>query len=302
MPNAVTPIQASTQDHVDILDILDDITINKDGSCSIVLQVTAINFDLLSEMEQDAIIYAYAGLLNSLTFSIQIMIRSAIKDVTNYINLIKEQEQKQKKQLLLDQLKQYRIFVENLVKDNRVLDKKFYVVIPFTSLELGLTPTLAASFSKTQKLPYPKGYILERAKMNLYPKRDHIVRQFGRLGLQCHQLNTQQVIELFYGMYNEESVGQRLGTSREYSIPIVTTKPSTTPKETKPMFNQINTQTPSPTPKTNMPQGILTSQKQPVPIPIQTAVPMTTSMPTQPQAPKVVYTNKTQSSSAQYAK
>ncbi len=230
MASSIVPIQASTQEHIDILDILDDIVISKDGSCSMILQVTAINFDLLSQTEQDAIIYAYAGLLNSLTFPIQIMIRSAIKDVTNYINLIKQQEQKQKKQLLLDQLKQYRSFVETLIKDNRVLDKRFFVVIPFSSLELGLTPTLASSFNKTKKLPYPKPYILERAKMNLYPKRDHLMRQFARLGLQCRQLNTQQLIELFFSIYNEESVGQRIGTSKEYSAPMVTAKQVANPK------------------------------------------------------------------------
>lgn len=292
MPSNITPIKASTQDYVDILDILDDVVVQKDGSCNIILQVTAINFDLLSEMEQDAIIFAYAGLLNSLTFSIQIMIRSAIKDVTNYINLIKEQEQKQKKQLLLEQLKQYRLFVENLVKDNRVLDKKFYVVIPFTTLELGLSPSLAASFRKTQKLPYPKNYILERAKMNLYPKRDHLVRQFGRLGLQCHQLGTQQIIELFYGVYNEESVGQRLGTSREYSIPIVMSKPNTTHKNNKPVFNETKIGTPNVQPKTNMPQQALNPQTQ------QTTINPVLS-PAQP--PKVVYSNKKTDSSVQYA-
>lgn len=224
MANNIVPIQSSTQEHVEILDVLDDIVVIKDGSCAVVLGITAINFDLLSEMEQEAIIYAYAGLLNSLNFTIQIVIRSAIKDVTNYINLIKQQEQKQKKQLLLEQLKQYHVFVENLVKDNRVLDKKFYVIIPFTNLELGLAPTIGASFQKTKKLPYPKHHILERAKMNLYPKRDHLMRQFARLGLRCKQLNTQQLIELFYGMYNEEAVGQRMVLPKEYTAPIVSAK------------------------------------------------------------------------------
>lgn len=73
---AQTPIKASTQDHLNIEDIKDDIIMLKDGSCCIILQTNAVNFNLLSEAEQEAIIFAYAGLLNSLSFPVQIFIRS----------------------------------------------------------------------------------------------------------------------------------------------------------------------------------------------------------------------------------
>jgi hypothetical protein len=191
---AVNVIKASTQEHLDIEDIVDDVVVQKNGSCAIVVQVTAINFNLLSESEQDAIIYAYAGLLNSLTFPIQITIRSSVKDVTDYIRLIRQQELKQKKPLLLKQLSKYREFVEQIVRENQVLDKKFYIVIPFSNLELGISNSVGLPGKKITQLPYPKTYILERAKMSLYPKRDHLLRQFGRLGLQSRQLNTQQLI------------------------------------------------------------------------------------------------------------
>ena len=63
------PIRASTQEHLDIEDIRDDLIVLKDGSCVLVIATTAINFGLLSEKEQDATIFAYAALINSLTFS-----------------------------------------------------------------------------------------------------------------------------------------------------------------------------------------------------------------------------------------
>lgn len=218
--NNISIIRSSTQEHLEIEDIIDDITILKDGSCSIVVQITAINFNLLSEGEQDAIIFAYAGLLNSLTFQIQIMIRSNVKDVSDYVNLIKKQEEKLKKPLLLDQLKKYRKFIESIVKENQVLDKNFYIIIPFANFELGLSNPTNLGLKK-HILPYPKAYILEKAKMSLYPKRDHLLRQFGRLGLQAQQLNTQQLLELFYNFYNQESVGQKLTNPSEYKNPIV---------------------------------------------------------------------------------
>ena len=83
MPDPLSiPIRASTQDHLDIEDIADDGIILKNGSAAIVLTVTALNFGLLSEKEQDAMIYAYAALLNSLTFSIQIIVRSRSTDIS----------------------------------------------------------------------------------------------------------------------------------------------------------------------------------------------------------------------------
>ena len=79
-------IKASTQEHLDIYTIRNHIVFLKDGSCALVMRTTAINFNLLSEEEQDATIYAYAGLLNSLSFSIQILIRSQRKNISDYRN------------------------------------------------------------------------------------------------------------------------------------------------------------------------------------------------------------------------
>ncbi len=215
-----TPIKASTQEHLDVEDIQDDLVLLKDGACALVIQVTAINFGLLSESEQDAIIFAYAGLLNSLSFPIQIIVRSTIKDITDYIRLLRKQEQKQKNSLLLDQLHKYRIFIEETVRDNQVIDKKFYAIIPFTALELGLTSSVGSSFKKKKGLPYSKTYIMEKAKMSLYPKRDHLLRQFGRLGLQAKQLATQELLELLYNLYNQESVGQIFSKPLDYTTSI----------------------------------------------------------------------------------
>lgn len=208
------PIRASTQEHLDIEDIKDGIIILKDGSCCLILETNAVNFGLLSETEQDAIIYAYAGLLNSLSFPIQITIRSQRKDVSSYLRLIDIQEKKETSPKIKNQIKKYRQFIENIVKENEVLDKSFYIAIPFSSLELGIT-TLGKSVTK-KGLPFPEEHILQKAKTNLYPKKEQIVRQFSRLGLKAIQLDTQQLIELFYHIYNPESRGQKLTSPKEY--------------------------------------------------------------------------------------
>jgi len=214
------PIRASTQEHLDIEDIQDGILILKDGSCCLVIGTTAINFGLLSEREQEATIYAYAGLLNSLTFAIQIVVRSKRKDISGYLKLVKRAEEREGKKEIREQLEKYRHFIEETVAKNEVLDKKFYLIIPMSALELGVKQALTSAFGKS-KLPFEKEYILQKAKTNLYPKRDHILRQLTRLGLKGRQLNSQELIQLFFNIYNPEVKGQQLTAAEQYQRPIV---------------------------------------------------------------------------------
>ena len=215
------PIRASSQEHLDIEDIRDDLVILKDGSCILVLTTTAINYGLLSEKEQEAIIYAYAALLNSLTFSIQIVIRSEKKDVSSYIKLLDQAEKKETKEKIKEQIKKYQKFVKETVAKNEVLDKEFYLTIPMSALELGVAQTLTSVFKRKKGLPFPKEYILEKAKTLLYPKRDHLLRQLSRLGLKGRQLTTQELIQLFFKIYNPEAAKLPMGKPAEYQAPIV---------------------------------------------------------------------------------
>jgi hypothetical protein len=227
-------IKGSTQDHLPIEDIVEGVVILKDGSCAMVMQVSSVNFDLLSEKEQSALVFAYGGILNSLNFPVQIVIRSNAKDVSSYLNNLKEAEEKQTNALLKERIYMYRKFVEETVKKNDVLSKSFYVIVHFSTLELGIKnagkQTLNSilppigSINKTEGLPFAKDYILEKAKASLEPKRDHLMRLFSRLGLEIKQLNTKELIELFYKIYNEETaVNQKIQTLN-YGAPIVTTK------------------------------------------------------------------------------
>jgi hypothetical protein len=241
------PIKASTQEHLDIEDIRDNLVILKDGSACLILQTTAVNFSLLSEGEQDATIYSYAGLLNSLTFPIQIVIRSQKKDINAYLALLNAQKQRIKNPLLKNQLEKYHQFIQKTVRENEVLDKKFYLVIPFSSLELGISSTLSSTIKKKPGLPFDKDFILQKARTNLIPKRDHLIKQLTRLGLKTKQLTTPELIKLFYQYHNPESGSIEIGKNAPYDAPIVqaavskepppaspATKPQTTKPPTKP--------------------------------------------------------------------
>ena len=204
MAQPIIPIRSSTQVFTEIEDVRHDLVLFVDGSTAMILSTTAVNFGLLSEKEQEAIIYAYAGLLNSLSFPIQILVRSQHKDVTSYLGLLEEQEKKQKNPKLAGSINSYRLFVAETVKEKEVLDKKFYVVIPFSSLELG-TSTKVLFGSKKRGLPYPKDYIYDKALMVLSPKRDQVVRLLHRIGLKATQLTNEQIVHLLFSIYNPGS-------------------------------------------------------------------------------------------------
>ncbi|MFA6603058.1 MAG: hypothetical protein WCT01_04640 [Candidatus Shapirobacteria bacterium] len=226
-------IRGSTQDHLLIEDVVEDVVLLKDGSCATVMQVSSVNFDLLSEREQQALVFAYGGILNSLNFPIEIVIYSNTKDVSTYLSNLKVAEEKQTNRLLKDRIGSYRKFIEETVKKNDVLSKSFYVIVPFSILELGLKgapSSIAGGFQlpfgpkKKAGLPFDKNYIIEKAGANLKPKKDHIMRLFARLGLEIKSLNTKELIELFYKIYNEETAGNQKIQTINYEAPVVTGK------------------------------------------------------------------------------
>lgn len=222
MPKDFTPIRSSTQEFVEIEDIRDDLVLLHDGSCVMLIETTAVNFGLLSEKEQEALIFAYSGLLNSLSFPVQIYLRSKHKDISAYLKRLEEAEAKQTNPTLATRIARYREFIASTVKERNVLDKKFHIVIPFSALELGVTNV--SSLMGKRGLPYDKNYILGRAKTVLNPKRDHLLRQLNRLGLKGIQLNTQKLVELFHDIYNYESAYKPVDTEGA-TTPLVNTRP-----------------------------------------------------------------------------
>lgn len=220
MVPAQKTIRGSTQEFVEIEDIKDDLVILKNGTCCLILQVSAINFGLLSEEEQEAIIASYASLLNSLSFSLQIMIISKRKDISSYLDGLKRAEDKTTEGKIREQIRKYRDFIEQTVRKSNILDKNFYLIIPFSALELG--PQGAAKvLTKKAGHSFPKEYIVERAKTALLPKREYLIRLLSRLGLKTYQLDTQSLIKLFYELYNPDVLGERLASPDDYQKPFV---------------------------------------------------------------------------------
>lgn len=220
-------ISSTTQKFLDIFDITNDVVVLKDGTISLVMVISAMNFGLLAEQEQDAIIYAYAALLNSLNFPIQIIISSKTKDATAYLRLLDEQAVKASTLEKKDLIGRYQQFVGQLIKERNVLDKKFYVVVPAAPAEVGMITPQTVLPGKNEPIltREQKAAVIEKGLGVLEPRRDHLIAQFNRIGLYARQLNTQEIIEIFYNSYNPEAYeGQQITDSKDYTTMVVQAK------------------------------------------------------------------------------
>jgi len=191
--------QATTQKFTQIQQIEDSIVIFHGARAASVIEVTATNFALESEAEQQVQISEYASFLNSLSFPIQIIIKSRKLDITSYLKSLDIASQKAHNQLLSSHILSYKEFVANLVKKNTVLDKKFYIVVPFSSLE---EITKTATNQKNQSEVF-----FEAAKRGLFSKTNTITASLKRVNLRYKILEKQELIKLYYEFYNNQEEG-----------------------------------------------------------------------------------------------
>lgn len=196
-PKNATP----TQRFIEIIDIVDDIVVLAGENACIIIEVMATNFALLSNEEQEAKIYSYASLLNSLSFPIQIVIRSKKLDVSSYLKLLDEERAKAQTAALSKQMTLYRNFVQELVKVNTILDKKFYIVIPYSTLEKALMQAPVTVENNT-----PQKDFISEAKAGLYSKADAIHNQLNRLNLKSETLGKEKLTKLFYDIFNDAHI------------------------------------------------------------------------------------------------
>lgn len=186
--------QSTTQHFTEVKDIRDSIVLLEGGNACLVIQVTSVNLALLSAEEQDAKVAAYAALLNSLSFPTQIVIQSKQVQITPYLNSLTHAASTTTNQKLAQSINLYKSFVENLVKMTTVLDKEFFIVIPYSSLEGGIK-------SATNGGSNINDFFIQ-AKASLTTKADSLIAQLDRLSLRATILEQEQLVALFYNLFN----------------------------------------------------------------------------------------------------
>lgn len=195
-----------TQKYLDVAEVKEDTIILKNGSIRTVLAVSAINFDLKSTEEQEAIINQYQNFLNSVDFPIQILISSRKLNMEHYIDFLTTKEKSQKNELLRLQISEYKNFINQLTSVSNIMEKFFYIIVPFSPIE----NKEKGFFNNIMNMANPQKNILEKRenfetmKNQLFQRVDHITAALSGIGLRIVPLKTDELIELLFNSYNPE--------------------------------------------------------------------------------------------------
>lgn len=195
---------SATQKYLDVAEVKEDTIVLKNGAMRAVLAVSAINFELKSTDEQEAIVNQYQNFLNSIDFPLQILISSRKLNMENYLEFLTEHEKQQPNELLRLQISEYRNFIDQLVSQSNIMDKNFYIIVPFSPIE----NENKGFFSNIGSLINPRRNILEKRenfetyKSQLFQRVDHITAALSGIGLRLVPLKTQELIEILFNSYN----------------------------------------------------------------------------------------------------
>jgi hypothetical protein len=196
---------ASTQQFIDIAGIHDGIVVLKTGGYRMIFSVSALNFSLKSEEEQNSLIFQYQSFLNSLHFPIQIVMRSKKLDLNPYIKKINEQKDKQTSELIKIQTEDYLDFISELINLANIMKKTFYVVVPFDPVSVKGGSIMDKLFKKNESTNIRVSDAeFKRYKDEISERGNTVATGLGGMGLHCVQLTTEEIIELFYKIYNPD--------------------------------------------------------------------------------------------------
>jgi len=209
MPKEAQP----TQKFVEVKEIKDGAIILENGSLRRVLMVSGINFELKSEEEQNVITYAYQNFLNTLDFSVQIVIHSRKLNIDNYLDKLSERGSIETNELLKNQISEYIEFIRSYVELNAVMAKNFFVVVPYDPIiisEGGKKIFDLFKFgSKTKTKTSNTEESLEQKMIQLNQRTEQVINGLSQIGLRVVALNDEELIELFYNLYNPSNIEKK---------------------------------------------------------------------------------------------
>lgn len=222
----------STQNALEIAEIRDGIVIMNDGSFRAVIMCKSINFDLMSPSEREAVEYAYQGFLNSLYFPIQILVRSRKVDLKPYIEKMVKIKSEHDNMLLSLLMEDYIYFMDDISQRANIMDKTFYVAIPFFNTALTTENAIKETkgmfsnifnFNKTPDHVTINESVLEQAKTELKNRVQAVMQGLQPTGVQSLPLDSQELIELYYDSYNPDTSTRQQFTGMEnLNVPVIT--------------------------------------------------------------------------------
>ncbi|MBI5530275.1 MAG: hypothetical protein HY918_02120 [Candidatus Doudnabacteria bacterium] len=204
MQNKKGAVGKPTQSFLKISEIKNDTVVLEDGSMRAIVAVSSTNFDLKSQDEQNSIIFNFQRFLNSLDFSIQILMQSRKMEIGDYLEKLKRLAEKQTNELLRVQTAEYTEFISRLIENASIMNKNFYIIVPLGD---SILPSPAGFFSKllgngkTREIE-EKIQNFERAKEKLDGRVTSLMANLSGIGIRGVKLKTEEIIQLYYNSYN----------------------------------------------------------------------------------------------------
>ncbi len=202
----MSPSTNATQEFVPIKEVRDGIVMLKDGGMRSILLCSSLNFSLKSEDERNAILLQFQDFLNSLDFSIEIVVQSRKLDIRPYIALLEEQGKNQTNNLMRIQIREYIEFIKNFTENTNIMTKNFFLVVPYSPAVLNSRGTgsiasrLGLGTKREQAAATEASFDENRSQLE---ERLSVVEQgLVRSGIRVARLGTEEVIELFYQAFN----------------------------------------------------------------------------------------------------
>jgi type IV secretory pathway VirB4 component len=192
----------ATQQFVPVKEIRNGTIILKDGGYRGVLICSSINFGLKSEDEQHAVTLAFQNLLNTLDFSIQVVINSRRMDLRPYLALLEEKAPEQKTELMKIQLREYIEFVRSFADQANIMTKSFYIVVPYAP---HVSAAGAVSFLKRETSSVKSAAAetsFEQDRVQLEQRLGLVIEALAGTGVRAVALGTEEIIELLYRSFN----------------------------------------------------------------------------------------------------
>lgn len=193
----------TTQSFVPVKEVRNGVIVLKNGGYRGVLMCSSINFALKGEDEQRAIIGGFQSLLNTLDFSIQIVVHSRKTDIRPYLALLETRAADQTTELMRLQLREYIAFIRNFIESSDIMTKMFYVVVPYASGTGGIVSSAAPLFGG-KKRPATDGTTdsFEENRVQLEQRMSLVVSGLASSGVRAVPLGTEEIIELLYRSFN----------------------------------------------------------------------------------------------------
>ena len=181
-----TKSKTSSRRQIQIKEVKDDILVLPNSEYRLVIETSSINFELKSEEEQDVLIDGFQNFLNSLPTQLQILIRVREVDIDRYLEQIGRSKVTEKEKIYKDQIDNYSEFIGDLVSGNKILSRRFFIVIPYRHTDSN------------------KDFHLIKEQIHL--SRDIVLRGLEKLGMKAKALDSLELLDLFYNFYNPNQI------------------------------------------------------------------------------------------------